>query len=79
MIPRSRFGLVCQQQHTGVAADPFDRLRDLLSRIVHLVVPPNRHGGELRQIADDHLGGVHQLSGELAVGDDDDSDHRSLS
>jgi len=33
----------------------------------------------LRQVADDHLGRVHELDRELSVGDDDDSDHDCLS
>ncbi len=41
------------------------RSRDILARIVHIVVPADRHRGELGQIADDHLGRVHQLGGEL--------------
>ena len=43
----------------SVAAHALDRLRDLLARVVHVVVPADRDGGELRQVADDHLGGVH--------------------
>ena len=70
---------VGQQQHAFLAAHPLDRLRDILPRIVHVVVPADRHGGELRQVADDHLRGVHQLGRELPVRDDDDADHRSLS
>jgi hypothetical protein len=34
---------------------------------------PDRHRREVRQVADDHLGRVHQLGGELAVGDDHDA------
>ena len=63
----------------AVAAHPLDRLRDVLARVVDVVVPADRHGGELRQVADDHLGGVDQLGRELPVRDDDDSDHGSLS
>ena len=66
---------VGQQQHAGVAAHPLDRLRDVLARVVDLVVPADRHGGELRQIADDHLGGVDQLGRELPVRDDDHANH----
>ena len=40
-----------------------------------VVVPADGDGGELRQIADDHLRGVHQLGGELPVRHDDDADH----
>ncbi len=29
----------------------------------------------VRQVADDGLGGVHQLGGQLSVRDDDDADH----
>ncbi len=68
---------VGQQQHALLAAHPLDRLRDLLPRVVHIVVPADRHRGELRQVADDHLGGVHQLGRELPVRDDDDANHRS--
>ena len=53
-----------------------DRLRDLLARVVHVVVPADRHRGELRQVADDRLRRVHQLGGELPVRDDDDANHR---
>ena len=31
---------------------------------------------KLRQVADDGLGGVDQLGGQLPVGDDDDANHR---
>ena len=59
----------------SVAAHPLDRLRDVLARVVDVVVPADRDRGELRQIADDHLGGVHQLGRELPVRDDDDANH----
>ena len=51
-----------------------DRPADLLPRLIDVVVPPDRHGGEVRQIADDHLGRVHQLGGQLPVRDDDDAE-----
>jgi hypothetical protein len=38
--------------------------------MVDVFVPPDRHGGEMRDIPDDHLGGVDQLGGELPVRDD---------
>ena len=60
------------------ALHPRDRLLDLLARVVHVVVPADRHGGELRQVADDRLGRVHQLGRELAVRDDDDANHGAL-
>ena len=59
--------------------DALDRLRDVLARVVHVVVPADRDRGELRQVADDHLGGVHQLGRELPVRDDDDANHNCLS
>ena len=57
---------------------PLDGLRDVLARVVHVVVPADRHGRELRQVADDHLRGVHQLGRQLPVRDDDDADHVAL-
>ena len=53
--------------------DPRDCPPDLLPRVIDIVVPADRHGCEVRQIADDHLRGVHQLRGELPVRDDDDA------
>jgi hypothetical protein len=50
----------------------------VLPRVVHIVVPPDRDRGELRQVADDHLGGIDQLVGELSVSHDNDTDHNSL-
>ena len=70
---------VREQQDALVAAHPLDRLRDVLSRIVDVVVPADRDGGELRQVADDHLGRVHQLVRELSVSHDDDANHSLLS
>ena len=58
-----------------LASHALDRLRDVLARAVHVVVPADRHGGELRQVADDHLRRVQQLVRELPVRDDDDADH----
>ena len=46
---------------------------DVLARIVDVVVPADRDRGELRQVADDHLGGVDQLGGQLPVRDDNDA------
>ena len=70
---------VGQQQHAFLAAHPLDRLRDVLARVVDVVVPADRDRGELRQVADDHLGGVDQLGRELPVRDDDDANHDCLS
>ena len=67
---------VGQQQHALFAADPLDRLRDVLARVVDIVVPADRDGGELRQVADDHLRGVDQLGGELPVRDDHHANHQ---
>ena len=56
--------------------DTRDRLRDLIARVLGVLVPADRDRGKSRQVADDRLGRVHQLRGELPVRDDDDANHR---
>ena len=55
-----------------------DRRGDLVARVLDVLVPADRDGEEIRQVADDGLGGVDQLGGELPVGHDDDADHRGF-
>ena len=45
---------------------------------IDIVVPANGDGGEVRQIADDHLRRVDQFGGELSMSDDHDADHGSI-
>ena len=47
-------------------------------RVVDIVMPADRHRGELRQIADDHLGCVEQLGRQLPVRHDDDANHIAI-
>ena len=44
---------------------------------LHVVVPADRDGREMRQVADDRLGRVHQLRRELPVRHDHHADHGS--
>jgi hypothetical protein len=38
-------------------------------------VPADGDSRERRKVADDRFGGIHELGGQLTVGDDDDADH----
>src|SRR6185437_10470136 len=77
---------VGQHDDAGVVVDrairlltqPLDRVSDLLPRQIDVVVPADRHRGELRQIADDHFRRVEQLRRELSVRDDDYTDAHTL-
>jgi len=55
-------------------AHAVDRPANLLLRVLHVVVPPDRDRREMRQIADDDLGGVDQLRRQLAVRYDDNAE-----
>ena len=48
---------------------------DLAAGVLHVLVPADRHRDDVRQVADDGLGGVHQLGRQLPVRHDDDADH----
>ena len=61
------------------SVDTGDRLGDLFSRIVHIVMPADRHRGELRQIADNHFRSVDEFRRKLPVRDHHHADHRCLS
>ena len=61
------FGRVGNVLAVYVGGFALDRGGDFLPRIVGVVVPADRHRRELRQIADDHFGGIDQLDGELTV------------
>src|SRR4051812_3519910 len=54
--------------------DSRDRRTNLLAREIDVLMPPNRHRGEMRQIADDHLCRIDQFSRQLPVRDDDNAD-----
>ena len=63
----------------AVTTDTRDRRRDFLARLIDILVPADRHRREMRQIADDHLGRVHELGGQLTMRDDNDAEfHANL-
>jgi hypothetical protein len=68
---------VRQDQYSGFPAHPFDGLCDLLSSIVHVVVPADRDGRKFRQVSNDHLGRVDQLGRQLSVGYNNHANHGS--
>ena len=55
--------------------DRLDRRGDLVARVLDVLVPADRHRRKVRQVADDGLGGVDELGGELSVGHDHDANH----
>ena len=65
------------QVHGLSRAESVERARDLLSRVLDIVMPADRECREPWQIADDHFGGIDQLDGELTVRDNDDTNHES--
>ena len=78
IMPRFAAGTakhVRQEQHTRIAPNTLDGLRDVFPRVDDIVVPADGNGREVRQIADDHLRRVDQFGGELSVRDDNDADH----
>ena len=68
-VPPNMFG----ENHTRPSPPTRSIAFNLFTRVADIVVPADRDGRELRQVADDHLGGVDQLDGQLSVGDDDDA------
>src|SRR5688572_28627291 len=64
-----------ENQDAICALQPSNGGRNRFARNRRIVVPANRDGDKLRQIADDSLRRVDELSCELPMRDDNDTNH----